>query len=60
MMKIDERSLNFVCKICGKKADYNDVIEMDFCLEHGFDLIIEQWNVNIKTILTISKKPLKG
>jgi hypothetical protein len=42
MMKIDERSLNFVCKICGKKADYNDVIEMDFCLEHGFDLIIEQ------------------
>ena len=31
-----------ICKICGKKAEYNEKLNIYYCKEHGFTTWIEE------------------
>ncbi len=37
-----------ICKICGKKAEYNEKLNIYYCKEHGFTTWIEDENIELE------------
>ncbi|MGC8580946.1 MAG: hypothetical protein ACP5RS_01830 [Thermoplasmata archaeon] len=37
---MENEEIYFVCKVCGQIAFFNQTLEADFCIEHGFDTLV--------------------
>ena len=37
-----------ICKICGKKAEYNEKLNIYYCKEHGFTTWVENQEMELE------------